>query len=40
MVFSWVIYESREQRDAIDAKVMADPRMKGDMRKCPSTASA
>ena len=27
VVFSWITYESREQRDAINAKVMADPRM-------------
>lgn len=27
VVFSWIIYESREQRDAINAKVMADPRL-------------
>lgn len=27
VVFSWIVYESREQRDAINAKVMADPRM-------------
>lgn len=28
--FSWITYESREARDAINAKVMADPRMKPD----------
>lgn len=28
VVFSWIVYESREQRDAINAKVMADPRLK------------
>jgi len=27
VVFSWITYESREARDAINAKVMADPRM-------------
>lgn len=27
VVFSWIIYESREHRDAVNAKVMADPRM-------------
>lgn len=28
VVFSWITYESREARDQINAKVMADPRMK------------
>ncbi|WP_046864793.1 DUF1428 domain-containing protein [Microvirga massiliensis] len=28
VVFAWIVYESREQRDAIMAKVMADPRLK------------
>ena len=27
VVFSWITYESREQRDAVNAKVMADPRL-------------
>lgn len=27
VVFSWIVFESREQRDAINAKVMADPRL-------------
>lgn len=26
--FSWIVYDSREQRDAVNAKVMADPRLK------------
>lgn len=35
VVFSWIVYESREQRDAINAKVMADERLKGDMSQMP-----
>ena len=31
VIFSWIIYRSRAERDAIMAKVMADPRLKGDM---------
>jgi uncharacterized protein YbaA (DUF1428 family) len=31
VVFSWIVYESREARDAINAKVMADERMKEGM---------
>jgi len=27
VVFAWVIYKSRAQRDKINAKVMADPRL-------------
>ena len=27
VVFSWIVYKSRAQRDAVNAKVMADPRM-------------
>lgn len=27
VVFAWIVYKSREERDAINAKVMADPRM-------------
>jgi uncharacterized protein YbaA (DUF1428 family) len=27
VVFAWIVYESREQRDAINAKVMSDPRL-------------
>lgn len=32
VVFSYIVYESREHRDAVNAKVMADPRM-GQMCK-------
>ncbi|SFJ14239.1 Uncharacterized conserved protein YbaA, DUF1428 family [Phyllobacterium sp. CL33Tsu] len=35
VVFSWITYESREKRDEINAKVMADPRLKGDMDNMP-----
>lgn len=27
VVFSWIGYESREHRDAVNAKIMADPRV-------------
>lgn len=30
VIFAWVTYESREKRDEIVAKVMADERLKGD----------
>lgn len=37
VAFSWIVYESREHRDAVNAKVMADPRIKelGDPAKSP-----
>jgi uncharacterized protein YbaA (DUF1428 family) len=31
VVFSWIVYKSRAQRDAINAKVMKDPRLAGMM---------
>jgi uncharacterized protein YbaA (DUF1428 family) len=31
VVFAWIVYNSREHRDAVNAKVMADPRMKESM---------
>ncbi len=31
VVFAWILYESREARDATNAKVMEDPRMKDMM---------
>ena len=34
VAFSWILYENRVQRDAINAKVMADPRLK-DMKDMP-----
>ena len=37
VVFAWILYESREQRDKINAKVMEDPRLKEmmDPKKMP-----
>jgi uncharacterized protein YbaA (DUF1428 family) len=35
VVFSWIVYGSREERDAINAKVMADPRMKHEPADMP-----
>lgn len=31
VVFSWITYESRAKRDEVNAKVMADPRLKSMM---------
>ena len=28
LIFAYIVYESRERRDAVNAKVFADPRMK------------
>ncbi|MCT8991771.1 DUF1428 domain-containing protein [Chelativorans sp. SCAU2101] len=35
VIFSWIVYKSREHRDEVNAKVMADPRMQVDMSKSP-----
>ena len=35
VAFSWILYESREARDVINAKVMEDPRLKHDMSAMP-----
>lgn len=35
VVFSWITYESRQQRDAISEKVMADPRMQRLFNEMP-----
>ena len=31
VVFSWIVYKSRKQRDSVNRKVMADPRLKDMM---------
>ncbi len=35
VVFSWIVYDSRESRDTVMAKVMADPRLKADWSAMP-----
>lgn len=36
VVFSWIVYKSRAERDRINAKVMSDPRLAGmDLKKMP-----
>jgi uncharacterized protein YbaA (DUF1428 family) len=35
VAFAWIVYESRAQRDAVNAKVMADPRLKDSMSDMP-----
>ncbi len=35
VVFSWITYPSREARDAINARVIADERMKHDHENAP-----
>ncbi len=35
VVFSFIVYKSRAHRDRVNAKVMADPRMKKMMEKGP-----
>lgn len=35
VVFSWIVYRSRQERDDINAKVMDDPRLKGDQWQMP-----
>jgi uncharacterized protein YbaA (DUF1428 family) len=35
VVFSWIIYKSRAERDAVMKKVMADPRLKKEMSGMP-----
>lgn len=35
VAFSWIVYESREHRDAVNAKVFADPRLRCEMEGMP-----
>ncbi len=35
VVFSWITYKSKAQRNAVNKKAMADPRMDFDVTKCP-----
>ena len=35
VVFSWIIYKSRAERDAVMKKVIADPRLKKEMSDMP-----
>jgi uncharacterized protein YbaA (DUF1428 family) len=35
IVFSYIVYKSRAQRDKVNAKVMADKRLKMDVKKMP-----
>ncbi len=35
VVFSWIVYESRQERDRINKKVMADPRLKNEVANMP-----
>ena len=35
VVFSWITYKDRASRDAINAKVMADERLKSSMENAP-----
>lgn len=35
VIFSWIAYESRETRDEVNAKVMADPRIQEAMAEVP-----
>lgn len=39
VIFSWIAYASRESRDEVNAKVMADPRIKDSMGEMPFDAS-
>ena len=34
VIFAWIVYESREERDRINKAVMSDERLKADMENC------
>jgi uncharacterized protein YbaA (DUF1428 family) len=35
VVFSWILYKSKQHRDEINTRVMADPRLSSDKWKMP-----
>lgn len=35
VVFSWIVYKSRKDRDRVNAKVMSDPRLQCDPKTMP-----
>lgn len=35
VIFAWIVYKSRADRDRINAKVMSDPRLKMDAKSMP-----
>jgi uncharacterized protein YbaA (DUF1428 family) len=35
VIFAYIVYKSRAHRDRVNAKVMKDPRMKGDLKNMP-----
>ena len=39
VVFSWITYKSKRDRDAVNKKVLADPRLQMDMKNAPFDAS-
>lgn len=39
VVFSWITYKSKRDRDAVNKRVMADPRLQMDMKHAPFDAS-
>jgi uncharacterized protein YbaA (DUF1428 family) len=37
VIFAWIVYESRADRDRVNAAVMNDPRIKEEMAPCDKT---